>query len=90
VIGANGDRFHAVKFAADAQKEIDEWKDETETEAERLQIEDEAFSSFLYKLPKKLFRCRLIFHVLKMSINLFSRMKLQRPLRSERSHTLRF
>ncbi len=64
VIGANGDQFHAIKFAPDAQKEIDEWKDETETEAERLQIEDEAFSSFLYKLPKNCFAVALIFHCL--------------------------
>ncbi len=64
VIGANGDRFHAVKFSPDAQNEIDEWKDETETKAERLQIEDEAFSSFLYKLPKNCFAVALIFHCL--------------------------
>lgn len=64
VIGANDDRFHAVKFAPDAQIQIDEWKDETETEAERLQIEDEAFSSFLYKMPKNCFAVALIFHCL--------------------------
>ena len=64
VIGANGDRFHAIKFALDAQIQVDEWKDETETEAERLQIEDEAFSSFLYKLPKNCFAIALIFHCL--------------------------
>jgi hypothetical protein len=64
VIGANGDHFHAVKFAPDAQIEIDEWKDETEAEAEKLQIEDEAFSAFLYKLPKNCFAVALIFHCL--------------------------
>jgi hypothetical protein len=64
VVGANGDCFHAVKFAPDAQKEVDEWKDDTEVEAERLQIEDEAFSSFLYKLPKNCFAIALIFHCL--------------------------
>ena len=62
--GANDDRFHAIKFAPGAQKEIDEWKDETEAEAEKLQIEDEAFSSFLYKLPKNCFAVALIFHCL--------------------------
>ena len=64
VIGANGDRFHAIRFALDAQKEVDEWKEETETEADNLQIEDEAFSSFLYKLPKNCFAVALIFHCL--------------------------
>lgn len=64
VIGANGDRFHAVKFAPDAQNQINEWKDEIETEADRLQTEDEAFSSFLYKLPKNCFAVALIFHCL--------------------------
>ncbi|MEJ7698805.1 MAG: YfjI family protein [Pyrinomonadaceae bacterium] len=64
VIGASGDHFHAIKFAPDAQKEIDEWKDETEAEAEKLQVEDEAVSSFLYKLPKNCFAVALIFHCL--------------------------
>ena len=64
VAGANGDHFHAIKFAPDAQIQIDEWKDETEAEAERLQTEDEAFSSFLYKLPKNCFAVALIFHCL--------------------------
>ena len=64
VVGANGDRFHAIKFAPDAQEEIDGWKEATETEAEKLQIEDEAFSSFLYKLPKNCFAVALIFHCL--------------------------
>ncbi len=47
---------------ATAQIEVDQWKDQTE--AERLQIEDEAFSSFLYKLPKNCFSVALIFHCL--------------------------
>jgi putative DNA primase/helicase len=64
VVGANGGCFHIVKFAPDAQKEVDEWKDETDAEAEKLQIEDEAFSSFLYKLPKSCFAITLIFHCL--------------------------
>lgn len=61
---ANGDHFRAIKFTPDAQAEVDEWKDETEAEAEKLQIEDEAFSSFLYKLPKNCFAVALIFHCL--------------------------
>lgn len=64
VIGANGDKFHIFKFALDAQTEIDEWRDDTEAEAERLQTEDEAFSSFLYKIPKNCFAVALIFHCL--------------------------
>ena len=64
VIGANGNRFHAVKFAPDAQIQINEWRDETEAEGDRLQTEDEAFSSFLYKLPKNCFAVALIFHCL--------------------------
>ncbi|MEJ7862893.1 MAG: DUF3987 domain-containing protein [Pyrinomonadaceae bacterium] len=61
---ANGDQFHSVKFDADAQAEVDEWQNDTETEAESLQIEDEAFSSYLYKLPKSCFTIALIFHCL--------------------------
>lgn len=64
VKSANGDTFHIVKFSADAQITVDQWKDETETEAESLQIEDEPFSSFLYKLPKNCFAIALIFHTL--------------------------
>lgn len=64
VNAANGDRFYAVKFAPDAQKVINEWTEEIETEAEKLQIEDEAFSSFLCKLPKSCFAVALIFHCL--------------------------
>ena len=64
VIGANGDRFHGVKFTKEAQTEVDEWKDDTEAEAERLQIEDEAFSSYLIKSPKNCFAVALIFHCL--------------------------
>jgi putative DNA primase/helicase len=64
VIGANGDQFHIVKFDSEAQITVDQWKDEIENEAEKLQIEDEAFSSFLYKLPKNCFAIALIFHTL--------------------------
>ncbi len=64
VVGANGDMFHVVKFDADAQAVVDEWQNDTETEAESLQIEDEAFSSYLYKLPKSCFAIALIFHCL--------------------------
>ncbi len=64
VVGANGDMFHVVKFDADAQAIVDEWQNDTETEAESLQIEDEAFSSYLYKLPKSCFAIALIFHCL--------------------------
>lgn len=64
VIGANGDRFHIVKFNSEAQAVVDEWQTDTESEAENLQIEDEAFSSYLYKLPKSCFAIALIFHCL--------------------------
>ena len=62
VIGANGDKFHIVKFDSEAQEVVDKWQDEIEDEAESLQIEDEAFSSFLYKLPKSCFAIALVFH----------------------------
>ncbi len=64
VIAANGDQFRAVKFDADAQTVVDEWQNDTETAAESLQIEDEAFSAYLYKLPKSCFAIALIFHCL--------------------------
>lgn len=64
VIGANGDKYHIVKFDSQAQAVVDQWQDEIESEAESLQIEDEAFSSFLYKLPKSCFAIALIFHCL--------------------------
>jgi len=64
VTGSNGDKFHTVKFDREAQNTVDQWKDEIEAEAEKLQIEDEAFSSFLYKLPKNCFAIALIFHCL--------------------------
>jgi hypothetical protein len=64
VVGLNGDQFHVIKFSAEAQAIIDQWKDEIDSEAESLQIEDEAFSSFLYKLPKNCFAIALIFHCL--------------------------
>jgi hypothetical protein len=64
VIGANGDQFHVVKFSDDAQAVVDEWQADTEAEAESLQVEDEAFSSYLYKLPKSCFAIALIFHCL--------------------------
>ena len=62
VIGANGDQFHVVKFNSEAQTAVDQWQNEIEDEAESLQIEDEAFSSFLYKLPKNCFAITLVFH----------------------------
>ncbi len=64
VIGANGDLYHGIKFTKEAQAETDEWKNETEAEAERLQIEDEAFSSYLIKSPKNCFAVAMIFHCL--------------------------
>ncbi len=64
VIASNGDMFHGVKFDADAQKTVDEWQADTEAEAESLQVEDEAFSSYLYKMPKSCFAIALIFHCL--------------------------
>ncbi len=64
VIGANGDIFQIVKFNAEAQAIVDEWQSDTEDEAESLQIEDEAFSAYLYKLPKSCYAIALIFHCL--------------------------
>jgi putative DNA primase/helicase len=64
VVGYNGDVFHAVKFSPAAQIVIDQWKDEIDAEAQKLEIEDEAFSSFLIKLPKNCFAIALIFHCL--------------------------
>ncbi len=64
VVGSNGDQFHIVKFNSEAQTVVDEWQSDTEAEAESLQIEDEAFSSYLYKLPKSCFAIALIFHCL--------------------------
>jgi hypothetical protein len=64
VIGANGDIFQIVKFYAEAQAIVDEWQSDTEDEAESLQIEDEAFSAYLYKLPKSCYAIALIFHCL--------------------------
>jgi hypothetical protein len=64
VIGANGDIFQIVKFNAEAQAVVDEWQADTEDEAESLQIEDEAFSAYLYKLPKSCYAIALIFHCL--------------------------
>ncbi len=64
VIGANGDIFQIVKFSREAQSAVDEWNGDIETEAESLQIEDEPFSSYLYKIPKSCFAIALIFHCL--------------------------
>jgi putative DNA primase/helicase len=64
VIGANGDVFQIVKFNAEAQGVVDEWNNDIESAAESLQIEDEAFSAYLYKLPKSCFAIALIFHCL--------------------------
>ena len=64
VTGANGDKFHIVKFDFDAQKTVDQWQSEVEDAAKSLEVEDEAFSSFLYKLPKSCFAIALIFHCL--------------------------
>ncbi len=64
VVGANGDIFQIVKFSREAQSAVDEWNGDIETEAESLQIEDEPFSSYLYKLPKSCFAIALIFHCL--------------------------
>ncbi len=64
VTGANGDIFQIVKFSREAQAIVDEWQTDTEDEAESLQIEDEAFSAYLYKLPKSCYAIALIFHCL--------------------------
>ncbi len=64
VIGANGDIFQIVKFSREAQALVDEWNGDIEDEAESLQIEDEAFSAYLYKLPKSCYAIALIFHCL--------------------------
>ncbi len=64
VNGANGDIFQIVKFSREAQAVVDEWNGDIESEAESLQIEDEPFSSYLYKLPKSCFAIALIFHCL--------------------------
>ncbi|MDQ3181765.1 MAG: YfjI family protein [Acidobacteriota bacterium] len=64
VSGANGDKFQVVKFNREAQAAVDEWNSDIEKEAENLQIEDEPFSSYLYKLPKSCFAIALIFHCL--------------------------
>ena len=63
-VAANGDKFHLLKFSQAAQKIVDEWRGDIEAEAESLQIEDEPFSSYLYKLPKSCFAIALIFHCL--------------------------
>lgn len=63
-VAANGDKFQLLKFARSAQSIADEWRNDTEAEAESLQIEDEPFSSYLYKLPKSCFAVALIFHCL--------------------------
>ncbi len=64
VIAANGDHFHLLKFDRAAQSIINEWRDDIEAQAESLQVEDEPFSSYLYKLPKSCFAVALIFHCL--------------------------
>ncbi|HXG84761.1 MAG TPA: DUF3987 domain-containing protein, partial [Pyrinomonadaceae bacterium] len=64
VVGANGDKFQIVKFSPDAQSTVDEWQADIEAEAESLQVEDEAFSSYLYNLPKSCFAIALVFHCL--------------------------
>lgn len=64
VTGANGGVFHVVKFDPEAQITVDQWKDEIDAEAGKLETEDEAFSSFLIKLPKNCFAIALIFHCL--------------------------
>ena len=64
VVGANGDKFQIVKFNRDAQAAVDEWNSDIEAEAKSLEIEDEPFSSYLYKLPKSCFAIALIFHCL--------------------------
>lgn len=63
-VSANGDKFFAVKFEKQAQKRVDKWKEEIETEAESIQANDEAFAAYLYKLPKTCFGIALIFHCL--------------------------
>jgi len=58
----SGDSFFPVQFDRDAQAAFDEWKDEAENEAMRLESGDEVFASFLYKLPKSCAAIALIFH----------------------------
>ena len=61
-VSPNGDKFFAVKFQKYAQKIVDRWRDEIESEAEKIQARDEAFAAYLYKLPKTCFGIALIFH----------------------------
>jgi hypothetical protein len=82
VIGSNGDQFHIVKFSAEAQTIIDQWKDEIDAEAESLQLEDEAFSSFLYKLPKNCFAIALIFHCLETISDFSDEISVETTLRA--------
>jgi putative DNA primase/helicase len=58
----SGDSFFPVQFDQDAQTAFDEWKDDTENEAMRIESDDEVFASFLYKLPKSCAAIALIFH----------------------------
>jgi len=58
----SGDSFFPVQFDGDAQAAFDEWKDDTEVEAMRLESEDEVLASFLYKLPQSCAAIALIFH----------------------------
>lgn len=60
----SGTSFFPVLFDRDAQAAFDEWKDETEAEAMRLETDDEVFASFLYKLAKNCAAIALIFHCL--------------------------
>ena len=60
----SGDSFLPVMFDRDAQTAFDEWLDDMEAEAVRLETDDEVFASFLYKLPKNCAAIALIFHCL--------------------------
>ncbi len=64
VITHNGDIFCGLKFNPDAQAIADDWREQIEDEAESIQVEDEPFSSFLYKISKNCFAITLIFHCL--------------------------
>ncbi|MBK6590648.1 MAG: DUF3987 domain-containing protein [Acidobacteria bacterium] len=63
-ISDSGQKFRAIRFNTEAQAIFDEWKEEIELEAERLQVEDAPFAAYLYKMEKSCSAIALIFHML--------------------------
>lgn len=61
-VSDSGDTFYPITFDSSAQAAFNEWKDDTEAEANRIESEDEVFASFLNKLPKSCAAIALIFH----------------------------